>query len=370
MGLSRRGFLRGVAAGTLAATVSASWAGGEPTTEPAEKAATKAVPLARRGIHVGAGGRDAVPALQRLIGEVAPALGLNWVILEVNGGFQYASHPECADSNPITKDDAGKLATLAREKGIQLVPMYNCLGHQSWHTDVDTLLRAHPEFNEAPDMDTSAEDFYCMSWCPNHPGVNPIIFDLFDELLGAFEAKAFHVGMDEVFILGQCPRCKGTANAELLAKAVKDYHSHLVGRRGVEMQMWGDRLLHAEKMGYSSWDASANDTWQAVDMVPKDIVMCDWHYGTSNMDFPSIRFFQDKGFRVWPAGWDNEKSIRRFIEVARKESGPLMLGYLCTTWTSTTPVVDGLAGDQVEGSERRIGRIIAGVKLGAELSRR
>jgi len=370
MGLNRRDFLRSVVVGTLAAAVPASWARGESATSPEEKATAATGPLPRRGIHVLAAGQAGVPALERLIGEVAPALGLNWVIVEVNNGFQYASHPECAESDPMTKADARKLAGLAHDKGIQLVPMYNSLGHQSWHENTGALLRAHPEFNEAPDLDPTAEGFYCMSWCPNHPDVNAIVFDLFDELIDAFEAKAFHVGMDEVFILGHCSRCKGRPNAELFAKAVNDCHSHLVDGRGVEMQMWGDRLLNASKTGYSEWDASANDTWQAIDKVPKDIVMCDWHYGTSDMDFPSIRFFQDKGFRVWPSGWNNEESIRRFIEVARKESGSLMVGYLCTTWTSVVAVVNGLAGEApAEGGRRGIQRVIAGVKLGAELSR-
>jgi hypothetical protein len=106
-----------------------------------------------------------------------------------------------------------------------------------------------------------------------------------------------------------------------------------------------------------------------------------------NPDFPSVRFFQDKGFRVWPAGWNEEESIRRFIEVARKESGPRMLGYLCTTWTDVTPVVEGLAASPAEATQpadsaepgetptreerrrRRFGRIVAGVRLGAELAR-
>jgi hypothetical protein len=325
--------------------------------------------MERRGIHVMASGGSAVPALERLVGEVAPALGLNWVIVEVNGHFRYTSHPEAAESDAISKAEAQRLAALARKNGIRLVPMYNCLGHQSWKERAAALLRSHPEFNEAPDADATAKDFYCMSWCPNHPGVNGIVFDLFDELLDAFGADAFHVGMDEVFIIGYCPRCKGTANAQLFAKSVNDLHSHLVGRRKVEMQMWGDRLLDAKTMGYGLWESSENDTWQAIDMVAKDIVMCDWHYETVNMEFPSIRFFQDKGFRVWPGGWNQEKSIRRFTEVARKESGPLMLGYLCTTWGSVTDIVNGLAGEPLDPKKERLPRVIAGVKLGAELAK-
>ena len=323
--------------------------------------------MERRGIHVMMNGRSNLAALERLIGEIAPSLGLNWVIAEINGHFQYASHPEAAEADGITAAEAGRLAQLAQEKSINLVPMYNCLGHQSWKEKPAALLRAHPEFNEAPELDATAEDFYCMSWCPNHPEVNPLVFDLFDELLDAFQANAFHVGLDEVFVIGQCPRCKDTPNAELFAKAVNDYHQHLVGKRGVEMQIWGDRLLNAETMGYGLWESSENDTYQAIDSISTDIVMCDWHYEIME-EFPSIRFFQEKGFRVWPGGWNKEQSIRRFIEVALRDATPKMLGYMATTWTSLNDVVAGLAGEATDPKNERITGIVAGVRLGAKLA--
>lgn len=324
--------------------------------------------MERIGIHVMGGGRRTLPALRQLLGEVAPLLGFNWVIVEVNGHFAYRSHPEAAEPDPITADDAAELAGMARSNGIRLVPMYNCLGHQSWRENAGALLRSHPEFNEGPDLDPKAEGFYCMSWCPNHPDVNTLVFDLFDELLDAFEAQAFHVGMDEVFIIGHCPRCQGKPNADLFAKAVNDLHGHLVGKRGVEMQMWGDRFLDGKAMGYGLWEGSENGTYPAVDLVPKDIVMCDWHYEVME-DFPSVRFFQQKGFRVWPAGWNKEASIRRFIEVARREAGPKMLGYMATTWTSVTDVVTGLAGGRINPEHKRLPDIIAGVRLGSQLAR-
>src|SRR5205085_11379595 len=96
---------------------------------------------------------------------------------------------------------------------------------------------------------------YCRSWCPFHPEVNKVVFALMDELIDAFDADAFHVGMDEVFILGQCPRCKGKENADLFAKAVNDLHAHLVGKRKLQMLMWGDRLLEGKTTGYGGWEA-------------------------------------------------------------------------------------------------------------------
>ena len=68
------------------------------------------------------------------------------------------------------------------------------------------------------------------------------------------------------------------------------------------MLMWGDRLLDAKTTGHSRWEASTNGTAPAIDRIPTDIVVCDWHYGRQD-DYPSIPLLQKKRFRVWPAGW-------------------------------------------------------------------
>jgi len=323
--------------------------------------------MERRGIHVGMRGASGLPAIERLVSEIAPSLDLNYVILEVNDKFQYQSHPEAGEADSMSAADARGLAAAARANGVTLVPMYNCLGHQSWKDKSGALLRSHPEFNEAPEMDVTAKDFYCMSWCPTHPEVNSLVFDLFDELIEAFEAEAFHVGLDEVLTMGECPRCKGTPNGDLFAKAVNDYHGHLVGARGVEMQMWGDRLLDAKTMGYGLKESSENGTHEAIDKVSKDIVMCDWHYEIRD-EFPSVKFFQEQGFRVWPGGWNKEESIKRLVEVARRDATPLMLGYLATTWSDTEKVVAGLGGQPLGEEDARIAAIVEGVKLGAKLA--
>jgi hypothetical protein len=102
-------------------------------------------------------------------------------------------------------------------------------------------------------------------------------------------------------------------------------------------------------------------------MVPNDIVICDWHYEPWE-DFPSVRFFLEKGFRVWPAGWNKEESVRRLIEVARRDATPKMLGYMATTWGNVTDLVAGLAGEAIPASNERAAAVVAGVKLGAKLA--
>jgi hypothetical protein len=319
-----------------------------------------ATPAPWRGVHLMAPGHEGVALLTRVVNEALPPLGVNAVVLEVNYNFRYASHPESAAPGGLTRDDARALAAACKAHGIRLIPQLNCLGHQSWRRNVLPLLKAHPEFNETPDVDR-VQDLYCLSWCPLHPGVNPLVFDLIDELADAFQADAFHVGMDEVFLIAseQCPRCRGKDPAELFARAVNDLHGHIAGTRKLTMLMWGDRLLDAKATGYSKWEASLNGTAPAIDRVPKDLVICDWHYGRRD-SYPSLRIFQDKGFRVWPSSWKDAAAAVALRDAARRDASDRMLGHLCTTWISPGAVGQALLGEELggKGDARKVAKAL------------
>jgi hypothetical protein len=166
-----------------------------------------------------------------------------------------------------------------------------------------------------------------------NPEVTRIVFQLMDEIIDAFRADAIHVGMDEVFLLGseQSPSTKGKDPATLFARAVNDLHQHLVKERKLEMLMWGDRLLDAKKLELSEWDGSMNGTAPAIDLIPKDIIVCPWHYDRKDA-YPSIPMLLEKGFRVLPSGWKDSEASNALIEYGRKQSHKRMLGHMFTTW--------------------------------------
>lgn len=285
-----------------------------------------------RGVHVMLGNDRMATALL----EELPSLsdqGVNAVIIEVNYGFQYASHPELRQPGSLTAFQARLLAAKARELGIRLIPQFNCLGHQSWAKTTFPLLIKYPQFDETPGQYPENKEIYCRSWCPQHPDVNRVVFALIDELIEAFSADAFHVGMDEVFLIASpyCERCRNGDPGKLFAKAVNDLHQHIVRERKIEMLMWGDRLLDAKALGYSEWEADKIGTWTALRLIPKDIIICDWHYGKQER-YPSIPFFLKNGFRVWPSGWQPLDATMAFSAYARGQNQPRLLGYLCTTW--------------------------------------
>jgi len=281
------------------------------------------------------------------LGQNIPKLaemGVNVLILEVDYNFNFKSHPELRrGTNPITRSGARRFAETCRKSGIRLIPEFQSLGHQSWAAETFPLLTLYPKFDLTPglfpgnkgtfrDVD-GMEDFYCREWNPLNPEINRIVFQLMDEIIEAFKADALHVGMDEVFLLGSeySLATKGQDPARLFAKAVNDLHRHLVGERHVEMLMWGDRLIDAKKFGFGKWEASMNGTAPAVAMIPKDIIICPWHYEKRDA-YPSIAMFLEKGFRVLPASWNKVDATLALIEYSRKQANQRLLGHLFTTW--------------------------------------
>ena len=67
------------------------------------------------------------------------------------------------------------------------------------------------------------------------------------------------------------------------------------------MCIWGDRLLFGKTTGMGMWEASENNTFRAVDLIPKDVVICDWHYERSE---PSAAYLAMKGFQVITCVWN------------------------------------------------------------------
>ena len=272
-------------------------------------------------------------ALGQNLGKLAE-MGINTLILEVDYNFAFKSHPELRrGSNPITRDGARKFAATCRKLGIRLIPEFQSLGHQSWKGETFPLLTAYPSFDLTPGAFPGNEGIYCREWDPLNPAVAKIVFQLMDEIIDAFHASAVHVGMDEVFLLGSdlSLSTKGKDPSMLFAKAVNDIHRHLVRERHVEMLMWGDRLIDGKTNDYGEWEASMNGTAAAIDMIPKDIIVCPWHYELRDA-YPSIPMFLDKGFRVLPTGWNKLEAAKALIEYSRQYDSPKLLGYMFTTW--------------------------------------
>lgn len=262
------------------------------------------------GLCIAAPGPD---NLEQFIGfmenELAPG-GINTLVLRVDYNYSYTSYPNLRAKNPLKEADVKQLVASAKKHGIELIPQVNLLGHQSWASRLGNLLQEYPEFDENPsvgmpeDYEWPNEDgLYCKSYCPLHPDVHEVVFALVDEIMEVFEAVSFHAGMDEVFYIGEdeCPRCNGKNKAELFANEVNKIQYHLE-EKGQNLWIWGDRLIDGHTTGLGMWEASENDTHQSIDLISKNVLICDWHYERAD---PTAALFALKGFEVLTCPWRN-----------------------------------------------------------------
>jgi hypothetical protein len=323
------------------------------------RAASPALPV--RGLHVMAPKPGDLDLAQRFIREALPKEGVNTLVMEFDYRYQFTRRPEVADADALSKDDVRKIVAACRQGDIRLIPQINCLGHQSWAGNTGGLLRAHPELDETPGKYPRNEGIYCRSYCPLHPRLHEILFDLIDDLAEAAEANAFHAGMDEVFLIGEddCERCKGKNRAELFAGEVKALHDHLA-RSGRALWIWGDRLLDGETTGIGRWEASLNGTQDAIRMIPKDVVICDWHYEKA---LPTITHLAIEGFPVVACPWRKPEvalgqlaMVRGAREEATDQIASRVQGIMQTTWVEFGPFVKAYFGEQAGDAE--VGEVV------------
>lgn len=306
-------------------------------------------PLPICGLHLSAPSPADVGLCADFIRDALPKEGVNTLVLEFDYQFKFKSHPEVEEPGALSREDVAKLVAACKDAHVRLIPQVNCLGHQSWAESTSALLRAHPEFDETPGKFPKNKGLYCRSYCPLHPGVHQVVFDVLDEIADACEATAVHCGMDEVMTLGDpdCVRCKGKRTADLFAGEVNALHDHLKSK-GREMWMWGDRFIDGKASGIGDWEASGNDTAPAIDMVPKDIVICDWHYDNAE---PTAGYFAMHGLRVVSSPWrksevalEQVKQIRAIRADANEQLRPRAYGMLHTTWCGCKAFIDAYYG--------------------------
>ena len=272
----------------------------------------------------------------------------NYLFLEVGGAMEYERHPEInevwkefaaethrysgrtkeiqngrkwrknsihtdnGEGDVLTKDEVRTLIAYARSRGLTVCPEIPTLSHS------DYLCMAHPEIREREE-----DDDYPDTYCPNHPDTYPLVFDVMEEILEVFQPPLAHIGHDEFYTVGLCPRCKNTKAHDLFTKDVTTIHDWLK-ERGVRTAMWSDKMIPAVSPAGRTFGGAGNaalywpddpyyvpETYYCQYLLPRDILMCHWLYDfglhtdlvhhvhgyemiLGNLSAPSVQFWRDR----------------------------------------------------------------------------
>lgn len=293
-----------------------------------------------RGVHFFMPHRKDIPFIKRLIRYVWAPMKMNTIFLQVTAGMKFDRRPEINETwqrenekaakgevprvphgvlgggTYLSKAEVRDLVNYAKSYGFEVIPEVQSLSH------VEYLTMTYPEIAEKPGV-------YPDAYCPLHPDSHKIVFDMIDEVIEVFQPERYiEMGHDEVYTLGVCDRCKGKSRAELYALDVNAIYDYLKSK-GLGMMIWSDMIHTFRPYG----------TPDAIDMIPKDIVMLDfiWYFRTGE-DIETRLL--DKGFKVIMGNFYSS----HYTRFTRRSAREGVIGAEVSTWGHADEEIFGRKG--------------------------
>ncbi len=203
---------------------------------------------------------------------------VNAVLAEYEDYVQLDRHPLLAVPHALKKSEVKEWIAAAKAYNVTVVPLVQTLGHLQY------VLR-HPEYSRLQEKPGDPAEA-----CASHPDTWLLIRDFLDEMMELHEGLPFfHVGLDETFHIGSCPKCRtALKNQPKLALYIGwlnrccDY----VKQRGFAPLVWGDIV-------------SNHQGDPLIDQLNRDAVYVDWGYVHTGPLSPSLIALNRGVSREW-----------------------------------------------------------------------
>jgi len=178
-----------------------------------------------------------------------------------------------------------------------------------------------------PDLTLNGKtDFYN----PFAPRTYHELFMLYQTLIDLYDPKMLLIGHDEI---SPIQKPTGWSDSQVLVYDISKIHNWLHAK-GVRTVMFGDMFLDRNRWQLELTANSNNpvygsdNTHEALDLLPKDIVIIDWQYKKAK-DYSTIEFFKNKGFTVWGCSWHDPEAAIALDKSLFQYKGD---GILCSDW--------------------------------------
>lgn len=210
--------------------------------------------------------------LKRLAG-----LGYDTIIWEVENNIRWETCPECVSPDAFSKAEFKEILAYSRGLGLEPIPLLQTIGHCEY-------VLKHAKYKPLAEVPDRIDQY-----CPQNPAVVPFLRKWIEEYLEVFgDIKYFHLGADEAYTLGECPRCRAYAAAHSLSALYIDHMNAMsepLIKKGIRPIIWADMLLHHP---------------EALDSLSKKVVIYDWLY---------TRFVGGDGVWVWGQGTKSKDEL-------------------------------------------------------------
>ncbi len=254
--------------------------------------------------------------LRRLV-EGLSELGYNLLVINLEHRFAFPGCPGLCPPDGMTPAQARELCAFALKKGVEVVPCVSVAGHCEGLAATERY--AH----------LSADPFQHGPWAGYEmlnldlPEARELARRMIRGAVEAFPGKRLHVGLDEVRRLPWLHPGDEPRQLEKLGIFFRFILEE--GRKtGRELMMWGDIPLKHPSL---------------LDALPKDVVICDWHYNPEGSR-ETLQMYRDRGFRVLACPstdtcYNFATSPMAHLNIGKMVSDAYELGlegFLLTTW--------------------------------------
>lgn len=223
-----------------------------------------------------------------------------------------------------TKEEAKRVIGEANSLGMEVIPMFNHLGHASACRERNGK---HVILDQNPRYEHLFNDFG-WEWNFEDEEVYSLLKQIRKELIELCgNGSYFHLGCDEAYSLGH-----GTNSGKELCKYINRIEAELEsdGRRAI---IWGDMLLDKESFKNEPERYSANCETEIVDTITnhlnKNIIIADWQYSLTCQQWKSAQMLSSKGFDIICCPWDNIENAKSAIDTVQSLN---LYGIMHTTW--------------------------------------
>ncbi len=198
---------------------------------------------------------------------------INYYMPYIEDMFQFKAYPEIGKTRGVlTKEEARELVEYARQHHIEIIPIFECLGHQ------DRILSL-PQFSK---MAENPEEPW--SFCPAIEDTYRFLDTCIKELSEVFPSPYFCIGCDETNDLGKHrskPLAKKIGIDGVFAQHILRV-KEILAKYGKQTWMYGDMAF---EKAYP----------KLKDLLPKDILMINWIY-TPQKDYARVHEMHKWGF--------------------------------------------------------------------------
>lgn len=306
-----------------------------------------------RGIHICVFPETTLIFIQKVI-RLSGLMKFTHIVIEFWGMLKYDVMSELSWGNAYSKDQIRPLIKEVNALGMEVIPMFNHLGHAS---SSRVVYGKHVVLDQNPRKVLLFEpDGW--TWCLSNPDTINLLKEVRKELIELCgEGQYFHLGCDEAYSFATCDLCKNTNKLDLLTNYINSLADDLknYNRRGI---IWGDALLDTTKWQSPNYATSRPDqgTHKILDKLDRSLIIDDWQYYITEDKVATAEYFMEKGFDVILSPWRDLNNIRALSNGAQSINA---LGFLATTWNTLNESIDliPIAGECAWVGDRKKGKI-------------